>query len=279
MEVTRGGRSETASKLRALGAVWPVQQRLFRCMRPRRCHHTGLRMVVRFVLLSTAVGLLALAAAPYVDRQHLGAPERCSAVRKRLPARAPVLHSLKLRCVGTQALLATPLDPSGSILQSCLTSSSALPAVDQPGRAQGVPAIRRDRRRGRRARLCAAQVCRPSPRALDPPAPLRGCPAADARCVRPAGRNGTPTATLRQRVRVGVDLYAGGRVRSLVFSGGHPGACPTRPLQTHATLRAPGIQMQPRCSLRHAGIPPLGDPPNEVASPRHARAQRAWPEP
>ncbi len=206
-------------------------------------------MVVRFVLLSTAVGLLALAAAPYVDRQQLAAPERCSAVRKRPPARAPVLDSSNLRCFITRGLLATWLASSGSILQSCLASSRPLPAVIQPGRAQGVPAVRRDSRRGRRAGLCAAQVCCHSARALDPPAPHRGCPAADARCGRPAGRNGTPTATLRQRVRVGVDLYAGGRVRSLVFSGGHPGARPTRPLQTRGSCDLPGRWTLPGRSL------------------------------
>ena len=166
-------------------------------MRPRRCHHTGLRMVVRFVLLSTAVGLLALAAAPYVDRQQLAAPERCSAVRKRPPARAPVLDSSNLRCVITRGLLATWLASSGSILQSCLASSRPLPAVIQPGRAQGVPAVGRDSRRGRRARLCAAQVCCPSPRALTylrstggaprPTLAVAGRPAGTGRPPRPCG--------------------------------------------------------------------------------------------
>ncbi|KAK9823018.1 hypothetical protein WJX81_007764 [Elliptochloris bilobata] len=35
--------------------------------------------------------------------------------------------------------------------------------------------------------------------------------------------NGTPTATLRQRVAAGVELYRRGRLSSVVFSGGHPG--------------------------------------------------------
>ncbi|KAK9816652.1 hypothetical protein WJX72_003312 [[Myrmecia] bisecta] len=36
-------------------------------------------------------------------------------------------------------------------------------------------------------------------------------------------RDGTPTATLRQRVEVGTRLFEKGNISSLIFSGGHPG--------------------------------------------------------
>ena len=48
--------------------------------------------------------------------------------------------------------------------------------------------------------------------------------AASLTCCIVTCSDGTPTATLRQRVEAGVDLYARGRLRSLIFSGGHPGS-------------------------------------------------------